>query len=95
MAFNQSDVEKIAQLSRLSLTEAESRAMQLELDSIFQMIEKMQAVNTDGVAPMSHPHEIPLRLRDDVVTEVDNHKAYQEIAPQVQNNLYLVPKVIE
>ncbi|MBP6117506.1 Asp-tRNA(Asn)/Glu-tRNA(Gln) amidotransferase subunit GatC [Neisseriaceae bacterium CLB008] len=95
MAFNQSDVEKIAQLSRLSLTEAESRAMQLELDSIFQMIEKMQAVNTDGVEPMSHPHEIPLRLRDDVVTEVDNHKAYQEIAPQVQNSLYLVPKVIE
>lgn len=95
MAFNQSDVEKIAQLSRLSLTEAESRAMQLELDSIFQMIEKMQAVNTDGVEPMSHPHEIPLRLRDDVVTEVDNHRAYQEIAPQVQNSLYLVPKVIE
>ncbi len=95
MAFNQSDVEKIAQLSRLSLTEAESRAMQLELDSIFQMIEKMQAVNTDGVEPMSHPHEIPLRLRDDVVTEVDNHQAYQEIAPQVQNSLYLVPKVIE
>ena len=55
----------------------------------------MQAVNTDGVEPMSHAQDLVLRLRDDAVTEADQHRAFQAIAPQVESDLYLVPKVIE
>ena len=44
---------------------------------------------------MSHARDVGLRLREDVVTEADQHRAFQAIAPQVEADLYLVPKVIE
>lgn len=95
MALNLSDVEKIAKLSRLSLTENEKTKTLSELNDIFAMVEKMQSVNTDGVEPMPHPHETALRLREDAVTETDHAAEYQAVAPEVHNRLYIVPKVIE
>ena len=44
---------------------------------------------------MRHPHEVALRLRDDVVSESNQRERYQEHAPLVQDGLYLVPKVID
>ena len=93
MALNLSDVEKIAKLSRLSLTENEKTKTLSELNDIFAMVEKMQSVNTDGVEPMPHPHETALRLR--AVTETDHAAEYQAVAPEVRNRLYIVPQVIE
>jgi aspartyl-tRNA(Asn)/glutamyl-tRNA(Gln) amidotransferase subunit C len=55
----------------------------------------MQAVDTTGIEPMSHAQDVVLRLRDDVVTEPDQHELFQSVAPQVETGLYLVPKVIE
>ena len=81
MALNLSDVEKIAKLSRLSLTENEKTKTLSELNDIFAMVEKMQSVNTDGVEPMPHPHETALRLREDAVTETDHAAEYQAVAP--------------
>ncbi|MFC2415344.1 Asp-tRNA(Asn)/Glu-tRNA(Gln) amidotransferase subunit GatC [Neisseria elongata] len=95
MALNLSDVEKIAKLSRLSLTENEKTKTLSELNDIFAMVEKMQSVNTDGVEPMPHPHETALRLREDAVTEIDHAAEYQAVAPEVRNRLYIVPQVIE
>lgn len=66
-----------------------------KLNGIFGLIEEMQAVDTDGVEPMSHPQELAQRLRADVVGETDRRAAYQAIAPQTEAGLYLVPKVIE
>ena len=59
------------------------------------MIEEMQAVDVSGVEPMSHAQDVMLRLREDVVTEADQHELFQSIAPAVEQGLYLVPKVIE
>jgi aspartyl-tRNA(Asn)/glutamyl-tRNA(Gln) amidotransferase subunit C len=59
------------------------------------MIEEMQAVDVTGVEPMSHAQDVVLRLRDDVVTEIDQRELFQSIAPRVEDGLYLVPKVIE
>ncbi|MER2511618.1 MAG: Asp-tRNA(Asn)/Glu-tRNA(Gln) amidotransferase subunit GatC, partial [Nitrosomonas ureae] len=47
------------------------------------------------VEPMSHAQSVLQRLRDDEVTETDQHELYQSIAPQVEAGLYLVPQVIE
>ena len=44
---------------------------------------------------MAHGQDVVQRLREDRVTETDQHAIYQAIAPQVENGLYLVPKVIE
>lgn len=95
MALTLSDVEKIARLSRLSLTEAEKAQNLKELNDIFSLVEKMQTVDTDGIEPMAHPHEAALRLRDDKVTETDRAAEYQAVAPEVRNRLYIVPQVIE
>lgn len=95
MSLTLSDVEKIAKLSRLSLTAEEQNQTLNELNNIFALIEKMQSVNTDGVEPMAHPHKVAQRLREDAVTESDHAAEYQAVAPQVQNRLYIVPQVIE
>ncbi|ULJ59628.1 Asp-tRNA(Asn)/Glu-tRNA(Gln) amidotransferase subunit GatC [Wielerella bovis] len=95
MALTLDDVEKIAKLSRLSLDDAEKTATLEKLNAVFELVEKMQAVNTDGVEPMSHPHEVALRLREDAVAETDHAAAYQAVAPDVRNRLYIVPQVIE
>lgn len=68
MSLTISDVEKIAKLSRLALIDDEKEAMLTKLNAVFELVEKMQAVDTDGVEPMAHPHEVALRLREDVVT---------------------------
>lgn len=95
MALSAEDVRKIAVLSRIALTEAELVEAQEELNHIFDMIAKMQAVDTEGVMPLSHPHELAQRLRDDVITETNQRDVYQRVAPAVKDGLFLVPKVIE
>ncbi len=55
----------------------------------------MQAVNTEGIEPMSHSQDLTQRLREDVVTQTNQREAFQAIAPLTENGLYLVPKVIE
>ncbi|HJV06013.1 MAG TPA: Asp-tRNA(Asn)/Glu-tRNA(Gln) amidotransferase subunit GatC [Chromobacteriaceae bacterium] len=95
MSLSHQDVARIAKLARISVTDEEIEAVGSQLNNIFCLIEKMQAVNTDGIEPMAHPQDVGLRLRDDVVTETDRRAAFQAVAPQVEKGLFLVPKVIE
>ena len=95
MTLSVAEVRHIAKLARLELADGELAATQAKLNGIFGLIEEMQAVNTDGVEPMSHPQELAQRLRDDTVSETDRRAAYQAVAPQTEDGLYLVPKVIE
>ena len=95
MSLTHQDVARIAKLARIAVTDDEIESVGAQLNTIFGLIEKMQAVNTDGIEPMAHPQEVSLRLRDDVVTEVNQRDAFQAVAPQVEGGLFLVPKVIE
>ena len=95
MALTLDDVKRIAHLARIEVEPHETQQVLTQLSGIFRLIGEMQAVNTDGVEPMSHAQDVMLRLRDDVVTGTDQHALFQSIAPQVEAGLYLVPKVIE
>ena len=95
MALTHQDVLHIARLARLRVSAEEAEAAQTQLNSIFGLIEQMQAVNTQDIEPMSHALDVAQRLRDDKVTESDQRNKFQTIAPAVENGLYLVPKVIE
>jgi aspartyl-tRNA(Asn)/glutamyl-tRNA(Gln) amidotransferase subunit C len=95
MSLSPDDVKRIARLARIEISDIEAQATQSQLNSIFDLIATMQAVDTGGIAPMAHAQEVTQRLRDDAVTETDRHAAFQAIAPAVENGLYLVPKVIE
>ncbi|TDR76553.1 Asp-tRNA(Asn)/Glu-tRNA(Gln) amidotransferase subunit GatC [Paludibacterium purpuratum] len=95
MSLTQQDVARIAKLARIAVTEQEIDAIGQQLNDIFGLIEKMQAVNTDNVEPMAHPQDVALRLRADAVTEQDRRDAFMALAPQTEAGLFLVPKVIE
>lgn len=95
MALERSDVEKIAHLARLGLSEGEIPQTTATLNSILGLIDAMQAVDTSGIEPLAHPLEATQRLRADAVTEQNQRDAYQAIAPAVESGLFLVPKVIE
>jgi aspartyl-tRNA(Asn)/glutamyl-tRNA(Gln) amidotransferase subunit C len=95
MSLSSSDVEKVARLARLAMSAQEIQTAQNQLNGIFGLIAEMQAVNTDGVEPMSHSQDLAQRLREDKVTEPNQREAFQAIAPQVEQGLFLVPKVIE
>jgi len=89
------EVLDVAALARIGIGEAEARAVQAELNKIFELIGRMQKVDTEGVEPMTHAQGLALRLRSDAVTESDQRELFQSIAPQTEAGLYLVPRVIE
>jgi len=95
MPLSLDQVRRIAYLARIELSEGEARTTQRQLNDIFELIEAMQSVDTEGVEPMAHPQDLTARLREDRVTEEDRHRDFQSIAPAAERNLYLVPKVIE
>ena len=95
MALSLQDIQHIARLARIRISEGETEAARAQLNSIFGLIEQMQAVDTSGVEPMSHALDVSQRLREDRVSESDRRDKFQAIAPAVENGLYLVPKVIE
>jgi aspartyl-tRNA(Asn)/glutamyl-tRNA(Gln) amidotransferase subunit C len=99
MPLNPEDVGRIAHLARLELSGAEQTAMLSQLNDFFSIVEQMSAVDTSGVEPLYTPlsavQEMSLRLRKDVVTEVDERELNQRSAPALADGLYLVPKVME
>lgn len=99
MSLNAQDIERIARLARLELHPEESERMLAQINGFFDIVEKMRAVDTTGVEPLTHPvaavQEVQLRLRDDVASEPDQREANQRSAPAVERGLFLVPKVIE
>ena len=95
MPLSLEQVRRIAELARIGVSDAEAAAVQVQLNDIFDLIGQMQKVNTEGIEPMSHAQDMKLRLREDKVTEENQREHLQSVAPQVEADLYLVPRVIE
>lgn len=95
MSLTSDDVAKIAHLARLAVEPAETESLSRDLSNILDLVEQMEAADTEGVPPMAHPLSMSQRLRADEVTETDQRELYQGNAPQAENGLFLVPKVIE
>ena len=99
MSLSSQDIARIAHLARLELRPEESERMLSQINGFFDIVEKMRAVDTSGVEPLTHPvaavQDVALRLREDAATEPDNREANQQSAPAVERGLFLVPKVIE
>ncbi len=89
------NVQKIANLSRIRLTDSEATELAPQLSSIMGYIDKLGEVNTDGVSPTAHPHDVAMPQRPDVVTNPNRRDALQQPAPRTESGLYVVPKVIE
>ncbi len=95
MALDKTEVEKIAHLARLHISDAEADEVTSRITDILALIDQMQSVDTDAVEPLAHPLDMVQRLRRDEVTETNRRDELQRLAPESQDGLYLVPKVIE
>ena len=99
MSLTLNDIDRIARLARLDLSESVRGQMQTDLNAFFTVVEQMRAVDTAGVEPLAHPlsavQDMPLRLREDAVSEGDIRDAALRNAPDAQDGLFLVPRVVE
>lgn len=102
MTLTVQDVTRMERLARLAVTPEHQADVVNDLNHIFGLIEKLQAVDTTGVEPLAHPlsaiEEVELRLREDAVTETASTETRERLmanAPARENGLFLVPKVIE
>ena len=95
MTISKTEIEKIATLSRLKVSDEEAVELSGRLGDILAMVDTMQAVDTSGIEPMANPLDATQRLRSDVVSETNMRERFQAIAPATENGLFLVPKVIE
>lgn len=95
MTLTAEEVNKIAYLARLGIEGQDVQRYAKDLSGLLDLVAQLQTADTDNIQPMAHPMEQAQRLREDQVTESDQHELFQSLAPQVEAGLYLVPKVIE
>lgn len=95
MTLTADEVKKIAYLARLGINESDIEAYATDLSNMLELMTQMGETNTDSILPMAHPMDQAQRLRVDVVSETNQRQHFQSVAPQVENGLYLVPKVID
>jgi aspartyl-tRNA(Asn)/glutamyl-tRNA(Gln) amidotransferase subunit C len=95
MSLDKNDVEKIAHLARIAIADEDIPGYAESLSSILKLVEQMDAINTDNVVPMAHSQDAYQRLREDIVTEENQREHFQKITANVENGLYLVPKVLD
>jgi aspartyl-tRNA(Asn)/glutamyl-tRNA(Gln) amidotransferase subunit C len=94
MPLTRADVEKIALLSRLMLSEDELQRMTAQLGGILGYMDLLAEVDTTGVEPMAHARDLANVFRDDVVhLSLDRQQALAN-APHRDEECYLVPAVL-
>ncbi len=95
MSVSEEAVRKVSHLARLAILDENLPVYAEKLSGILEMVDQLNAVDTAGVEPLAHPLDSVQRLREDVVTETNRREKYQAVAPEVEQGLYLVPRVIE
>ena len=95
MSLDKEQVQHIAMLARLKLSDEEYAESVEKLSKIVDFVDQLSSVDTTNVLPMAHPVDAAQRLRPDDVTETNDRDHYQQNAPAVVDGLYLVPKVLE
>ena len=93
--FTRSDVERIAALARLSVTDAEAERLASELEAILAHVEQLSGLDTSEVEPTSHPIELATPLRDDLPEPPLDPELALANAPEREGSAFVVPKVIE
>lgn len=95
MSLTPEQIQQVAHLARLELRPEQLDPYAGQLSSILEMVDQLSQAETEAVSPMAHPLDMVQRLRADAVTAADQRERFQALAPQAENGLYVVPKVIE
>jgi aspartyl-tRNA(Asn)/glutamyl-tRNA(Gln) amidotransferase subunit C len=95
MKISREQVEHVARLARLALSEQELEALTADMDAILGYVEKLNELDTDHIVPTAHAVPIENAFRPDTVRpSIGTEKALKN-APASKDDCFLVPKVIE
>jgi aspartyl-tRNA(Asn)/glutamyl-tRNA(Gln) amidotransferase subunit C len=94
MALTREEVLHVAELARLSLSPEEIELFTVQLNEILEYVEKLQELDTSGVAPLAHVIPLFNVFREDLVRESLPLDAVLENAPAREDGNFLVPRVI-
>ncbi|MGC6481566.1 MAG: Asp-tRNA(Asn)/Glu-tRNA(Gln) amidotransferase subunit GatC [Porticoccaceae bacterium] len=95
MSIEKQTIENLATLARLAVDNEKVEEISQRLGSVLQLVDQLQAADTCGLSELDHPLNETQRLREDEINKPNMRDAYQAIAPDTEDNLYLVPKVID
>ena len=95
MSVTPSDIEKVALLARLAIAETDLPDVTERFSRVLSLVNELNTIDTDGVIPMSNPHDMEQRLREDSVAQPSDREALMASAPAQQDGYFLVPKVID
>src|SRR5262245_54169130 len=95
MSVDADTVRRIAHLARVKVGEDEIAHLQGELNAILAFVEQLEAVNVDGVEPMTSVTPMEMKKRADVVNDGGDLEAVLKNAPAREGNYFAVPKVVE
>jgi aspartyl-tRNA(Asn)/glutamyl-tRNA(Gln) amidotransferase subunit C len=93
--LDESQIRKVAKLSRLELTEAEVEEFAGQISSILDYVEKMNELNTEGIEPLAHCLPIANVFRHDEIKESLETQRVLTNAPESENEFFKVPKILE
>ena len=95
MTFSREEVERIARLARLALSEAEKEQFARQLGEVLRYMERLGEAATEGVEPTSHAVDLRNVMRDDVPEDPLAGEDVMRNAPASSDGMFLVPRVIE
>ena len=95
MEVTEEVVRNIAELVQLRVDDADLEQLAEGMRNILALADQMQAINTEGVEPVSNPLDATQKLRSDAVTEENQRELFQSLAPATEAGLYLVPRVVD
>jgi aspartyl-tRNA(Asn)/glutamyl-tRNA(Gln) amidotransferase subunit C len=89
------DAAHVAELARLRFSDEELDAMTAQLNSILDSFDKLQSVDTTGIAPSTHAVEVSNAFRDDAVLPSLAPESVLANAPDAEAGCFKVPRIIE
>lgn len=95
MSITNEALQGILKLAYLNIDDSEYSQLAGDVNAIMNLVDQLKQVDTNDVSPLFHPLGFQQRLRDDEVTETNCCDALAAIAPLFEEQLYLVPKVID
>ncbi|MFB9326473.1 Asp-tRNA(Asn)/Glu-tRNA(Gln) amidotransferase subunit GatC [Paenibacillus aurantiacus] len=95
MSITLKDVEHVAKLARLALTEQEKEQFTGQLNAILKYAEKLNQLDTDGIEPTSHVLPVTNVMREDEVRESVSNETALKNAPDEEDGQFKVPAVLE
>ena len=95
MTLSTDQVRHVARLARLAVDDTDVQNIAQKLNGVMELLDTMQALDTQGIEPLTNPLDRTQILRPDEVTEVDQRAHLMANAPAQKDGLFLVPKVID